>query len=348
VVDVVKLIPYIMASGQSAVVKRKEAGLPPAFKTADVLLSNHILLGNTFFPFTVSANKTVAKTKALINATSKHPAVYPVGFRAVGPAMSTQHQPLSGELLSEMDGYAEKGERVIFVAFGTNAILSQGWVKKIWGALVRTIEQKLVAKVFWGAGQTEAFQGLQHPQIKVQKWLPQFSMLKHKSLALFVTHAGAESSHEGFFAGKPMLAIPIFGDQPGNARRIQELGTGLAHSKHNLTVDSLFQSINTILEDRTGSFGRNCNKISDIAHRASRKGLNDALDIIETVARHGDSFLTPDDRHAPSYITENYDIQAFVVITFFTLVYAITKVVSLIFQLVLCRGHNVNQTKKNQ
>ncbi|MGW4130848.1 glycosyltransferase [Amycolatopsis japonica] len=43
---------------------------------------------------------------------------------------------------------------------------------------------------------------------------------------LFLTHAGYNSIREALRAGVPMATLPQFGDQPHNARRVEELGFG--------------------------------------------------------------------------------------------------------------------------
>lgn len=44
---------------------------------------------------------------------------------------------------------------------------------------------------------------------------------------LFVTHAGANGIRESLAAGVPMVAVPLFADQPVNADRLTDLGLGL-------------------------------------------------------------------------------------------------------------------------
>lgn len=47
----------------------------------------------------------------------------------------------------------------------------------------------------------------------VRKWLPQDDILAHKNVRLFVTHGGLLSSTEAILRQKPIVGIPIFGDQ---------------------------------------------------------------------------------------------------------------------------------------
>ena len=65
------------------------------------------------------------------------------------------------------------------------------------------------------------------PNIKIVKWLPQIDLLGHKNIKAFVSHAGHNSVYESTYHGVPLLAFPLFSDQPANAKKITHLGLGL-------------------------------------------------------------------------------------------------------------------------
>jgi UDP:flavonoid glycosyltransferase YjiC (YdhE family) len=44
---------------------------------------------------------------------------------------------------------------------------------------------------------------------------------------LFLTHAGFGGVREALSAGVPMVALPLYADQPANAQRLAELGVGV-------------------------------------------------------------------------------------------------------------------------
>ncbi|XP_066262698.1 UDP-glycosyltransferase UGT5-like [Euwallacea similis] len=63
--------------------------------------------------------------------------------------------------------------------------------------------------------------------VLIQKWFPQQDVLAHKNIKLFITHGGLLSTTETVYHGVPILALPVFGDQDGNADRAVYNGYGL-------------------------------------------------------------------------------------------------------------------------
>ena len=72
----------------------------------------------------------------------------------------------------------------------------------------------------------DALQKLQIPNIEVQNFLDQISILT--TAKIFITHGGASSVYEGLYFGVPLICLPQKFDQPMNAKRIQELGVGIS------------------------------------------------------------------------------------------------------------------------
>jgi UDP:flavonoid glycosyltransferase YjiC (YdhE family) len=70
---------------------------------------------------------------------------------------------------------------------------------------------KLKQKVIW-KWDDESLQ-VDKSKFLVRKWLPQDDILAHENVKLFVTHGGLLSCTESIVRGKPIVGIPIFGDQ---------------------------------------------------------------------------------------------------------------------------------------
>lgn len=56
---------------------------------------------------------------------------------------------------------------------------------------------------------------------------------------MFVHHGGISSFEEGIFHAVPSMAMPVFGDQPSNAARLQRMGCGLRLNWADLTEEKL-------------------------------------------------------------------------------------------------------------
>ena len=62
--------------------------------------------------------------------------------------------------------------------------------------------------------------------VRVERWVPQQDVLGHAAAA--VVHGGSGSTLGAIAAGVPLVVVPLFADQPQNARRVAEVGAGLA------------------------------------------------------------------------------------------------------------------------
>ncbi|MFJ1765697.1 glycosyltransferase [Amycolatopsis sp. NPDC088138] len=68
--------------------------------------------------------------------------------------------------------------------------------------------------------------GPRPPNVRIVPFAPQ-SRLLGRAL-LFLSHGGFGGVQEALRSGTPMVVLPLFADQPANARRVSELGLGVA------------------------------------------------------------------------------------------------------------------------
>ena len=64
------------------------------------------------------------------------------------------------------------------------------------------------------------------PSVRVERWMPQAGVMAHASA--MVGHGGSGSTLMALAAGVPLALVPLFVDGPTNARRVAELGAGIA------------------------------------------------------------------------------------------------------------------------
>ncbi|WP_335933112.1 glycosyltransferase [Streptomyces sp. PTD5-9] len=64
------------------------------------------------------------------------------------------------------------------------------------------------------------------PHVRVERWVPQADVLDTASLV--VCHGGSGTVYGSLAAGVPLVCVPLFADQPYNARLVAGAGAGLA------------------------------------------------------------------------------------------------------------------------
>lgn len=83
--------------------------------------------------------------------------------------------------------------------------------------------------------------------ITIQTWVPQTHILQRA--ALFVTHGGLNSLHDGLYCGVPLLLVPQQFEQTSNASRVVELGAGLMLSPAQIDAHSIRAAAAQLLHD---------------------------------------------------------------------------------------------------
>jgi UDP:flavonoid glycosyltransferase YjiC (YdhE family) len=83
--------------------------------------------------------------------------------------------------------------------------------------------------------------------VHVERWVPQADVMPHA--AAMVGHGGSGSTLMAMAAGVPMAVVPFFADQPYNARRIAQIGAGVALEGGVEAVAEMPRAIRTLLEE---------------------------------------------------------------------------------------------------
>ena len=89
-----------------------------------------------------------------------------------------------------------------------------------------------------------------------------------------------------FYFGKPMIVMPLFGDQMDNAIRVQEKGFGLRMDPQNCSKDELLTGIESLLSDKDLN-----DKLQNISRRIqSENSIAKLPELIEQRLRDFNSF----------------------------------------------------------
>ncbi|XP_032525863.2 UDP-glucosyltransferase 2-like [Danaus plexippus] len=137
------------------------------------------------------------------------PNVLPPNAIEIGGFFVDETQELPKDLRNLVDGFRQG-----FIYFSMGSLLkSSNFPQKMKQELVKVLGE-LPFPVLWKY--EEDIENLPK-NIHLRKWIPQVSVLAHPNIKLFITHCGLLSSLEALHHGVPMLAVPVFGDQPHNA-----------------------------------------------------------------------------------------------------------------------------------
>ncbi|KAH8412871.1 hypothetical protein KR009_006373 [Drosophila setifemur] len=198
----------------------------------------------------------------------------------------------------------------IFFSLGSNlktANFKTDTVQKMFNVL-----SKLKQKVIWKWDDLENLPGTSD-NILYGKWLPQDDILAHPSIKLFITHAGKGSVTEAQYHGKPMLALPVFGDQPANAEAMEEQGFGVTQDIITLEEDTFKAGILEVLQNP--KYDRAVKAFSSLYRDRPLSARETLIYWVEYVIRHhGAPHLQSPAVHMSFIAVHNLDLYALITI----------------------------------
>ncbi|KAK4267999.1 hypothetical protein QN277_024708 [Acacia crassicarpa] len=140
---------------------------------------------------------------------------------------------------------------VVYISFGS-------WVSPIGEAKLKSLAMALeasrrpflwVLKKAWREGLPKGFEErVSKHQGRVVSWAPQMEVLRHKSVACYLTHCGWSSTIEALWFKKKMLCYPVAGDQSLNcAYIVQKWKVGMR--LNGLGMKDVEEGLRMVMED---------------------------------------------------------------------------------------------------
>ncbi|XP_050257959.1 mogroside IE synthase-like isoform X5 [Quercus robur] len=182
-------------------------------------------------------------------------------------------------------------DSVVYTSFGSLASLGEEQMDELTRGLknsncyflwvVRETEQEKLPPNFL---QETSEKGL------VVTWCPQLEVLAHKAVGCFMTHCGWNSTLEALSLGVPMVAMPIWTDQPTNAKFIVDVwkvGVRIKLDERGIaTKEEIELCIKEVIEGERGKeMKMNSVRWKELAKEAVDEGGSSDKNIEEFVAK---------------------------------------------------------------
>lgn len=138
---------------------------------------------------------------------------------------------LEGEFAAFFKNAVDAGRPIICVSLGSMVKPDAVIVNAIYNGLVGG--PWFIVWSLWPKGM-DMLPAIDTNQFLISSWIPQPQILAHPQCKLFLTHGGWGGLMEAAAAGKSVLCLPFFGDQPGNALLVERTGWGLSFPNQNV------------------------------------------------------------------------------------------------------------------
>ena len=145
------------------------------------------------------------------------------------------------------DWWAGSSDPLVYVTFGSVAG-SMGLFPGLYQQVIAALGD-LPVRILLTIGDSgdPSALGTVPPNVHVEKWWPQQAVMPHASA--MVGHGGFGTTLLGLAAAVPMVVVPLFADQPLNARRVDAVGAGIALEGGAGAVGQLRSAVLRVLEE---------------------------------------------------------------------------------------------------
>ena len=194
----------------------------------------------------------------------------PPNFHYAGPFISAASRVQVTFPWERLDG-----RPLVYASLGTLNNSNLSTLRSIGLAFALLPSVQLVLSTGGGLAPEElGLDGLERPPVVV-RMAPQIALIE--KAVLVVTHAGINTMMEALLNGRPMVAIPIAADQPGNARRLERLGLGEIVFPSELTVERLRAAAEKVLGEQGYT-----ERAKDMqTHLQGLRGLDRGVELVE-------------------------------------------------------------------
>ncbi|XP_042887611.1 UDP-glycosyltransferase UGT5-like [Penaeus japonicus] len=195
----------------------------------------------------------------------------------VGAIHCRPAKPLPKELESWISGAGSEG--VVYFSLGT--VVRGNSMPVVYRDMFVEAFKRLKQRVVWKyEGKIEGISD----NVLIHNWLPQQDILGHPNVKVFISHGGLLSTQESLYHATPVVALPIFADQPKNAMNIQKRGLGVVLVWEELSVDIIVNAIQEVMNNP--KYKRNAEEVRSVVRDQPDTPRERAVFWTEYVVRH--------------------------------------------------------------
>jgi UDP:flavonoid glycosyltransferase YjiC (YdhE family) len=248
-------------------------------------------------------------------------------------------------LPDDIKKFIDDSDGIVYFSLGGNIKPSQMPIEKQ-QAIINALSKVKNEKILWKWDDESA--KVDKKKFLIKKWFPQDDILAHPKVKVFITHGGLLSGTEAIYNGKPLIVIPIFGDQKLNAARSVLNGFGVRVDYNNLTEESLSWGLNEILNNKKYSL-----RVQELSNRFNDKPIH-PVDLakfhVEYVIRHKGAFFMQSSATQLNFIElNNIDVIILIGLILGALIFVPFLIVRKIFKICCGSAKKVeNVTKKKK
>ncbi|KAK7113576.1 UDP-glucuronosyltransferase 2A1-like [Littorina saxatilis] len=242
-----------------------------------------------------------------------------IGGTVKGPA-----GPLPKEFNSFMD---DALEGVVLVSFGKYVL---GLPTDISDKLFEVFES-LPMKVIFRSNLTSP----NPSKIMTSTWLPQNDLLGHPNTKVFVSHCGKNGQYEALYHAVPVVATPLFYDQPYNAERMRVKGLAEVIDLRTSTAAEMTAAIMKVA--RQPRYKQAITAASRLFRQQFHVPVEVAARWLDHVMKYGGAYM----RSAGQDLTMNefliFDVIGFLAVAFLVLLAGVLYAGLMVYRHIVCR-----------
>ena len=197
----------------------------------------------------------------------------PANTLYIGPCFSKRQGNTNPFPFDQLRPDAQK----IYVSLGTVFNNKPHVFRKVIAGLARPDRQIIVSA---GGSYRALMRSPQPDGVMLFKSVPQVDLLP--KVDLVIGHGGNNSTNETLAAGKPLIVMPVGGEQMDNARRVEFLGAGLSLDIDTFSPAELNQHVEQVLSDPR--FAQTASRLREAVAHSS--GPQTASACVAWVAQH--------------------------------------------------------------